>query len=121
LMQLALTEQELHALTDQGFISSEMRGSRKVFRLRFRVDGRQHVRCVSAANAPELAAELAELQARRRTLCIRRKVMIEARRLLRTQRHESDQILDLKGYHRHGGRIRRRRAKRPKLTTLGST
>src|SRR4051794_31107499 len=64
LNRLALSDEELGALTRQGFINSERRAGKTIFRLRYRVDGRQRVRYVSPRDAAALEAELGLLQRR---------------------------------------------------------
>src|SRR3954453_7162047 len=62
LNSLELSDEDFAALTRQGFIHGEQRGGRKIFRLRFRVAGRQQVRYVSPRHAAAFGAELKELQ-----------------------------------------------------------
>ena len=90
LNQLPLSDEELSALSRQGFVHRERRGAKTVFRLRFRVDGRQRVRYVRPRDAEALEAELAllqrEVRARRRLTG----VAALARQLLRDRsRHRS--------------------------------
>jgi hypothetical protein len=88
LNRLALSDEELGALTRQGFIRSERRGGKTIFRLRFRVRCRQHARYVSPRDVAALEAELALLQ--KWVRAHRRLTGIAAR-----------------GYHFHGHQIRR--------------
>ncbi len=59
---LGLGEEEFAALARQGFIHGEQRGGKKIFRLRFRIDGRQRVRYVSPRHVAVLEVELKDLQ-----------------------------------------------------------
>jgi hypothetical protein len=107
LHRLALSDAELGALTQQGFIRSERRGKKTLFRLCFRFDGRQHVRYVSPRDAAALEAELGALQRRVRT---RRRVTglaTLARQALRQRRSALAPLLEARGYHFHGHQIRR--------------
>jgi hypothetical protein len=113
LARLALASDELAALSRQGFVHSELRGARRVYRLRFRVDGKQRVRCVRAEDATALTRELAVLQrptgAKRRITSLARR----ARAALRERRSLLAPVLAAHGYHYHGYTIRRRRRKQP--------
>jgi hypothetical protein len=107
LNRLALSDEELAALTRQGFIRGEKRGTKRVFRLRFRVHGRQRVRYVSPRDADALEAELASWQ---RQVRARRRLSVlatVARRLLRHRRSTLAPLLAASGYHFHGHQIRR--------------
>lgn len=106
---LALCEEELIALTQQGFIRSEKRGRKKIFRLRYRFLGRQRVRYVSPCDAEALAAELSVLQRRVRARRRVTRLAVVARHVLRRQRSTLNPILEARGYHFHGHQIRRRR------------
>src|SRR3954469_8917363 len=64
LNRLELSDEEFRALARQGSIRSEKRGSKTIVRLRYRLDGRQHVRYVSPHDPVALEAELATLQRR---------------------------------------------------------
>jgi hypothetical protein len=106
---LALTDEELSALTRQGFIRGEKRGQKTVFRLRFRVDGRQRARYVSRHHAVSLGAELALLQKRVRAHRRVTRLAALARQALRHRRLTLAPILEMRGLHFHGHQIRRRR------------
>ena len=62
LNRLAMSDEELRAVSRQGFLRSETRGKKTIFRLRYRLHGRQHVRYVSPGDAAALEAELGLLQ-----------------------------------------------------------
>jgi hypothetical protein len=106
LNRLALSDEELHALTRQGFIRSERRRQRTIFRLRYRVDGRQHVRYVSPRDAEALEAELATLQKRVRACRRLRSVAVLARQALRDRKMTLAPLLEARGLHFHGHQIR---------------
>lgn len=109
LSRLALSDEELDALLRQGFVSREWRGGKTIFRLRYRVGGRQRVRYVSPRDAAALEIELATLQRRvqaRRRLAA---VAVLARDMLRQRRSMLSPRIELRGYHFHGYQIRRRR------------
>jgi hypothetical protein len=106
---LGLSSDELTALARQGFIRSEMRGSKKTFRLRYRVNGRQRVRYVSPNNVAALEAELASWQ---RQVRARRKLnglSALARMMLAHRKTVLAPLVDARGYHFHGHQIRRLR------------
>lgn len=109
LSRLGLSDNELSALTRQGSVLGERRGAKTVFRLRFRVDGRQRVRYVSSQDVDALKVELASLQkavrARRRLT----DVATFARQLLRQRKSTLAPQLEERGYHFHGHSIRRYR------------
>jgi hypothetical protein len=106
---LALCEEELIALTQQGFIRSEKRGGKTIFRLRYRFHGWQRVRYVRPDEAEALAAELAVLQRRVRARRRMTRLATLARKVLRHHRSTLAPILEARGYHFHGHQIRGRR------------
>ena len=107
LNRLALSDEELGALTRQGFIRSERRGRKTIFRLRYRVHGRQHVRYVSPRDAAALEAELGSLQRRVRARRRLTGLAALARQVLRHRRSTLAPLLEARGYHFHGHQIRR--------------
>jgi hypothetical protein len=90
-------------------VAREQRGRCTLYKLRFRVAGRQRVRYLGtdAAAAAAIARELAGLHVQRwlarRGRCLRR----QARRLLRQARHRLGPLLLARGYRFHGLTIRR--------------
>jgi hypothetical protein len=107
LSRLRLSDEEFVALCEQGVVRNEKRGAKKIFRLRFRLHGRQHVRYVSPQNADALVKELNILQRKvraqqrlRRAAELARKILSERKRLLAP-------LLEARGYHFHGFQIRR--------------
>ena len=109
LNRLALSDEELVALTRQGFIRSERRGGKTIIRLRYRVHGRQRVRYVSPGDAAALEAELRLLQRRVRARRRLAGLAALARKVLCYRRSTIAPILEARGYHFHGHQIRRRR------------
>lgn len=109
LNRLASSEEEVSALTQQGFVSCENRGGKSVFRLRYRVHGRQRVRYVSPRDAGALEAELESLQ---RWIRSRRRLTglaALARMALRQRQLMLAPLVEVRGYHFHGNQIRRSR------------
>jgi hypothetical protein len=106
LKRLELTDEELDALTRQGFVRSEMRGNKVICRLRYRVHGRQHVRYVSPRDAVALASELASLQRRVRTRRRLADLRAIAREALRHRRTVLAPLFEARGYHFHGYQVR---------------
>jgi hypothetical protein len=109
LNRLVLSDEDFGALARQGTVRSEKRGSKTVFRLRFRVQGRQCARYVRAADAAALQAELALLQRRVRACRRLARLAALARQLLRERKSALTPLLESQGYHFHGQQIRRAR------------
>jgi hypothetical protein len=107
LNRLALSDEELGALSRQGFIRSERRGGKTIFRLRYRIRGRQHARYVSPRDAAALEAELGLLQKRVRAHRRLTGLAALARQVLRHRRSTLAPLLAARGYHFHGHQIRR--------------
>ena len=118
LRRLGLDDDELMALRSQGFVSREQRspGHAPVFKLRFRIDGKQRTRYlgsdsdVIAAVRQELA-ELREEAQRGRKL---RRLARQARCRWQRAKSELEPLLAAEGYHFHGLLIRKRRATFPR-------
>ena len=107
LSRLRLSDEELIALSHQGSIRSEMRGTKKISRLRFRVHGRQHVRYVIPRDAATVEAELESLQ---KTVRVRRslnRVARVAREMLCQRKRSLTPLLEERGYRFHGHQIRK--------------
>jgi hypothetical protein len=109
LNRLAPSKEELGALTQQGFVSCENRGGKSVFRLRYRVHGRQRVRYVSPRDAGALEAELELLQRRIRSHRRLTGLAALAHMALRQRRSMLAPLVEVRGYHFHGHQIRRSR------------
>jgi hypothetical protein len=109
LNRLTLSDEELVVLTRQGFITSERRGRKTLFRLRYRVHGRQRVRYVSPRDASALEAELGKLQKRVRARRRLNVLAALARQVLRQRRSTLAPLLESRGCHFHGYQVRRYR------------
>jgi hypothetical protein len=109
LSRLRLSDEELAALSHQGTIRGEMRGTKKIFRLRFRVHGRQHVRYVSPQVVAALEAEIESLQKAVRVRRNLNRVARVARKMLRQRKRSLTLFLDERRYHFHGHQVRRYR------------
>ena len=107
LIRLGLSDEEVHALTSQGFIGRERRGSKTIFRFRYRFLGRQRVRYVSPRDAAALEAELESLQRRVRARRRLTGLAVLARQALRHRRSTLAPLLEARGFHFHGHQIRR--------------
>jgi hypothetical protein len=107
LSRLRLNGEELIALSQQGTVRSEMRGTKKIFRLRFRVDGRQHVRYVRPCDAAALEAEVESLQKTVRARRNLNRVARAGRDMLRERKRSLTPLLEESGYRFHGHQIRK--------------
>jgi hypothetical protein len=107
LNRLALSDEELGALTQQGSLRSERKGRKTIFRLRYRVHGLQRVRYVSPREAAALEAELAKLQQRVRARRRLGRLAALARQVLRQRKSTLAPLLAAHGYRFHGHQIRR--------------
>jgi hypothetical protein len=114
LRQLRLTEQALAALRTQGFVRAEPHGRKQIYKLRFRLDGRQRVRFLgddeelARAVQDELEKIQREVRDRREFANLRRRT----RRTLSESKFALEGLLEEHGFHFHGQAIRKRR--RPK-------
>jgi hypothetical protein len=109
LRHYASRDEELQALTEQGTIQCERRGSKTVYRLRYRFEGRQRARYVRARDVAALEAELDSLQRRMRGRRQRAALVGMARRALRDRKLVLSSVVETRGYYFHGHQIRRRR------------
>jgi len=109
---LKLETRELQALRHQGFVSRERRGSCSVYRLRFRVDGRQVTRYVGTdvENAAEVQQSLAEWQAERSLDLELGRLAREAGRKLTRAKQQLTEQLASRGFGFHGLNVRRARS-----------
>jgi hypothetical protein len=112
---LGLGDDELAALRRQGFVSQEVRRANKtVYKLRFRMGGRQRVKCLGAdpLRAAAIAQALAELQQKRRTTLKLRRLQRDAARAIRRTKIQLEPHLIERGFRFHGLAIRRTRRSR---------
>ena len=118
LARIGLTAAEITAIKRQGFVSAESRGPKcTVYKLRFRVAGRQRVKYVGTDPlvADAVREELQRLQKSKHTQRNLQALIGQANRLLRESK--SELLTDAKqaGYHFHGQSLRRPR--RPASTS----
>lgn len=113
LAKLKLGTKEVRALRHQGFVSRERRGRCWVYRLRFRVDGRQVTRYVGtdAVKAAVVQQGLAEWQAKRHLDLELGRLAKEAGRELRRAKQQLTEQLAKRGLGFHGLGVRRTRSK----------
>lgn len=118
--QLIRDDAERLALRSNGFVCSEERSYCQVYKLRFRVAGRQRVRYVgSAAAADQIRQELAVWQAGTRAKRALRQAQHEARRAIRQIKPYLAPLVQAAGLKFHGRAIRRprRRIAKPMATS----
>ena len=110
---LRLTEEELVALRQQGFVSVEQRGESQYFKLRFRLGGVQRVRYLGSTSetAERIRAELTSLQQERRRDRVIARLTRDAIKLLRSTKRELEPLLRVWGILFHGFSPRRIRAR----------
>lgn len=112
LARLSLTVAERTALARQGSVSAESRHRNgTVFKLRFRLDGRQIVRYLGTdpAAAAAVRRELDQLQNAVRTRAMSRRLVRSARKVLRDNKQALRPEAERAGFHFHGHAVRRRR------------
>ncbi len=112
LATLGLGREQLAALAKQGTLRAEGHsGSRRYFKLRFRMGPTQRVRYVG--NNPEFVdlvrAELLRLQAQAKARRHLQRLIREANQCLRRTKHRLEPLLPLAARRFHGREIRRRR------------
>ena len=113
LVRLGLTAAELETLRRQGSVSRERRGRRRLYKLRFRVDGRQVTRYVGTdeGKAAEVRQGLHEWQGERHLdLELGRLARQAGRELRRAKRKLEEQMVE-RGLGFHGLAVRRPRCK----------
>ena len=107
-----MTPQQWDALRLQGTVAAERRArGRPVYKLRFRIRGRQIVRYLGTdpALAEEVRQELAQLQRPRRVERQLRRLRQEAATALRQAKAASEPLLNARGLRYHGYALRRPR------------
>ena len=112
LARLGLTAEEIAAVKRQGFVSAEMRGRKcMVFKLRFRIDGRQRVQYLGTDPlvADTVREELRRLQNGKRMDKNLQSLINEANRLLRETKSQLLPFAEAAGYRFHGRALRRTR------------
>ncbi len=114
LRRLNLTADQMSALSTQGFVARERRcGRRDIFKLRFRIDGKQIVRSLgtSATNAAWVAVAVKVLQRRMRAQRELRKLEGELWKYLKATKTSLRPAFELAGYRFHGMCVRRTRSR----------
>jgi hypothetical protein len=118
--ELGLSASDQAALARQGFISREIRGSRSaIYKLRFRVDGRQRVRYLGtdASGIRRVQEALHELQEDRRLERALSRRHRDVAQLLRENKRRLAAPVAVAGFRFHGRAIRRPRPRaRPGAT-----
>lgn len=113
LATLGLSDDELAALAEQGFVCAEVRGRKRVrYKLRFRVGRKQHVRCLGTASdfVDRVRAEVAQLQQRTRSYQELGHLMRAAIRQLRAAKQQLEPLLKKVGFSFHGMAVRKPRS-----------
>jgi hypothetical protein len=112
LAELGLNAADQAALARRGFVSREIRGrGTAVYKLRFRRDGRQHVRYLGtdAGGVRRVQEAVRELQEERRIELDRGRLHRDAAKLLRDGKRRLEKPLAAVGLRFHGRSIRRPR------------
>jgi hypothetical protein len=110
LASLRLDVKDLAELARQGFVSTEWRGKRTRYKLRFRRRGRQVVRFVGGPQEVALIEqELAKLQSRHRLQLELKTLDRLARQELRDSKSRLMPLIEREGFKFHGRAIRRPR------------
>lgn len=113
--RLGLSPEQLDALARQGFLAQEDRGGKKpVYKLRFRLHGRQIVKYVGTdpGFVAEVRQDLLALQQAHRQARELQKLMHEANLVLRSSKCSLQPALAAAGWRFHGYAVRRARARR---------
>jgi hypothetical protein len=110
LAALGLSKLQLAALRRQGFVFLDR--TRDRWKLRFRFDGRQTVRCLGTdpVRAEKLAAELREWQQPRRLTVAVRRLAKQASSIVRDRQQRLAGLVASRGFYFHGHEIRQRRS-----------
>jgi hypothetical protein len=98
-------------LRRQGFVVSELRRGQHIYKLRFRVGSRQHVRYIGSDPrvAVQVERELNELQKNRHDSRQLAALKRTAGSRLKEAKLQLTPVLETHGFHFHGQAIRRRR------------
>ncbi|MCA9123709.1 MAG: hypothetical protein H6822_08635 [Planctomycetaceae bacterium] len=110
LAALRLDNNDLEALSHQGFICRERRGDRVYHKLRFRRNGKQVVRYIgSAERATVVEREVSALQSEATAFRELNAAVKIANKMLRDSKTQLEPMLASYGYEFHGRSIRRPR------------
>jgi len=110
--QLQLSDDERQSLRRQGFVAAERRGPAcVVFKLRFRIRGRQTVRYLGTdpERADEVRRALSAWQSRSRASRLLKRAERKSRQLLRSVKPRLIPAVEAAGLRFHGRQIRRPR------------
>ena len=121
LVRVGLTAEEITAVKRQGVVSAELRGRKcTVFKLRFRIDGRQRAKYLGtgAALADTVREALRRLQKSKWIDQNLQALVREANRLLRESKSQLLPFADAAGYRFHGRTLRRPRRPDPTKTSV---
>jgi hypothetical protein len=111
LAALKLSDRELAALRRQGTVSAERRGNTTIYKLRFRMNGRQQMRYLGIHErlANSVEAELDVLQREVRLQRRRAALGRAASNQLKSAKLTLQPLLESRGFHFHGLAVRKRR------------
>ncbi|HEX4412035.1 MAG TPA: hypothetical protein VH107_00305 [Lacipirellulaceae bacterium] len=109
LRSLRLGRADLDTLAQQGFITGECRGAMHYLKLRFRREGRQHVRHVRPEIYAAVVEELERLQARTRRHLALRSESREIRAAIKASEAVLRAALETSGLYFHGRTLRAKR------------
>jgi hypothetical protein len=120
ILDLGLAQSELQALSRQGFVAAETRGARLIYKLRFRVGGRQRVRSLGndALQAQSIANELSQLQAARQQQLTTKRIVTLAHRALRDAKRRLATVAREEGLLFHGYVVRTKETTRSYHSSL---
>jgi hypothetical protein len=120
LASLGLCPEAWNTLAVQGSLCAESGKAGAVYKLRFRMGGRQQSRYVgkSSGFVEQIRHELTQLQAARRSQGRRRRLIGDAKQCLRRTKRELEPLLPMAGCAFHGRMIRRRRPTKRVLMLL---
>lgn len=118
LAALGLKTEEIAALRQQGFVACEARAGRVIYKLRFRLRGRQRVRYLGTdpARADGVERLIQAIQSGRRFKKQLRELDHEVTEKLKNLKQRLSPFLDRAGLKFHGLAIRLPRARSPETT-----
>ena len=111
LASLDLSPEAWEVLEHQGSLCAEASRAGKVYKLRFRLDGKQQARYVGKNDGfvDQIRRELAQLQAERRSRQRMRRLDQMAKQCLRSTQRQLEPLLPMSGRAFHGRAIRRQK------------
>lgn len=113
LRRLSLSQEELQCLCRQGFVAGELHSGRRIYKLRFRIAGRQRVKALGSdeAFAQAVRNELRHLQMPRASLRELNEMARKARAAIRSANQQLRSSLEATGMYFHGHAVRRKRVR----------